>query len=177
MKFNPTLLEGVYEVDLFNATDDRGTFVKSFHADTFEAEGLNSEFRESFYSTNQAGVIRGMHFQLPPDDHAKLVYATQGRILDVVLDLRKESGTYGQAVGIEISGDNHKAVYMPSGVAHGFCCLTEATMIYLTSTVHSPQNDAGLRWDSFDFDWPESTPIMSTRDQEFPGINEFQSPF
>lgn len=176
--FRETNIPGVFEVEMFHAGDDRGMFVKPYHKDTLEAKGLVSEFRESFYSTNRKGVIRGMHFQYPPHDHAKIVYCTSGRLLDVILDLRKGSPTYGQWAEIELSGDNYTAAYIPTGMAHGFCVLEDnTTMIYLTSTVHSPQSDAGIHTDSFGFDWPEENPTRSARDQEFPGWDAFETPF
>lgn len=176
--FSATNIPGVFEIDLFHAGDDRGMFVKPYHKNTLEAQGLVSEFRESFYSTNKKGVIRGMHFQHPPHDHAKIVYCTSGRLLDVILDLRAGSPTYGQCASIELSADNYKAAYMPVGVAHGFCVLEDhTTMIYLTSTVHAPQSDAGIRFDSFGFDWPEQSPTLSARDLEFPGLNAIETPF
>ena len=177
MKFRELEITGLFEIELFHAEDQRGSFTKSFHGPAFKEQGLQEVFRESFYSTNHKGVIRGMHFQNPPHDHDKLVYCTAGRILDVVLDLRKNSGSYGKFVTIEISSENHKAVYIPKGLAHGFCCLTEATMIYLTSTVHNSKSDNGVRWDSFGMQWPEESPIMSERDQRFQTFHELISPF
>lgn len=177
MEFRELHIQGVFEVDLFHASDHRGSFTKTFHRDRFSESGLEADFAESFFSVNRKGVIRGMHFQTPPHHHAKLVYATSGRILDVVLDLRKDSPTFGQSASVEISLENHRGVYMPKGVAHGFCCLTDATMVYLTSTVHNPESDSGVRWDSFGFDWPEINPIMSERDRNFPLFTEINSPF
>ena len=142
-----------------------------------ESFGLEGSFDESFFSVNHKGVIRGMHFQSPPDDHAKLVYASSGRILDVYLDLRTSSETYGRFGSTEISLQNHTAVYMPPGIAHGFCCLTEATMVYLTSTVQSKLSERGIRWDSFGMKWPVTSPIISDRDRSFEGFGTFKSPF
>ena len=138
---------------------------------------LKRRLVECFFSINKKDVIRGMHFQLPPDDHSKLVYATQGRILDIILDIRKGSPTYGMFASIEISSDNNKAIYMPKGVAHGFCCLTDATMVYLTSTMHSPSSDSGIKWDSFGMSWPVTDPIISERDQSFNSFSDINSPF
>lgn len=177
MKFNETEIPGVYGIEFFHAGDDRGSFTKTFHSEEFEMYGLESRFRESFFSVNKKNVIRGMHFQKPPHDHAKLVYCTSGRILDVILDLRKNSHTFGKCVAVEISADNHTGVYMPKGVAHGFCCLTDATMIYLTSTVHNPEADSGVLYNSFGFDWPVKHPVMSVRDGKFPSFEELKSPF
>ena len=178
MKFLETNISGVFEIDLFHMLDDRGSFVKTFHKKSFEDQGLESSFDESFYSVNKKGVVRGMHFQLPPDDHAKIVYCTSGSLIDVILDIRKDSPTYGQFAEIKLSGDNFKAAYLPKGVAHGFAVLEDNTcMIYLTSTMHSPQNDAGIRWDSFGYQWPFDKPLNSERDQLFPSFSEFNSPF
>ncbi|MGD1844430.1 MAG: dTDP-4-dehydrorhamnose 3,5-epimerase [Salibacteraceae bacterium] len=178
MKFHSTALEGVFAVDLFHASDDRGTFVKTFHRDTFTQRGLQGRFDESYYSTNHAGVIRGMHFQLPPHEHEKIVYCTSGKLHDVLLDIRKDSPTYGQTTTVELSGDNYRAVYIPQGIAHGFVVLEDNTcMVYLTATMYHPDSDTGIRWDSFDYDWPAENPIVSARDQSFLGLSEFKSPF
>lgn len=176
--FKELNIPGVFEIDMFHAGDDRGMFVKPYHKNTLNEQGLVSEFRESFYSTNKKGVIRGMHFQHPPHDHAKIVYCTHGRLLDVILDIRVGSPTYGKATCIELSSDNFKAAYLPTGVAHGFCVLEDdTTMIYLTSTVHSSTADDGLLFNSFDFEWPISNGIHSERDLEFKPLAEFDSPF
>ena len=177
MKFKETEIQGLFEIELFHAKDERGSFTKTFHKSTFDKQGLDSSFDESFFSTNNRGVIRGMHFQNPPYDHSKIVYSASGRIMDVILDIRSASPSYGRYVQIEISSDNHKGIYMPKGVAHGFCCLTEATMIYLTSTEYNAEHESGIKWNSFGFDWPVDSPIISERDQEFVSLSEFKSPF
>lgn len=176
--FTETDIKGVYEIDFFNMQDDRGSFVKTFHENTLKSYGLETHFAESFYSTNQKNVIRGMHFQYPPDDHAKIVYCSSGRLIDVILDLRKASPTFGKFTTVELSGDNFKGVYLPQGTAHGFATLEDNTcMVYLTSTVHSPKNDGGILFDSFGFNWPIENPINSERDLTFPTLDNFESPF
>ncbi len=167
----------MFEIDFFHATDQRGSFTKTYQKTVLEKHGLVSDFEESFFSINKKGVIRGMHFQYPPMDHAKLVYTSSGRILDVILDLRTASPTYGKHTQIEISEGNHKGVYMPKGVAHGFCCLSDSTMIYLTSTEYNAKSESGVRWDSFGMEWPEKSPVLSERDMIFDTFNVFQSPF
>lgn len=177
-EFTETILPGVFEINLFHATDRRGTFVKPYHKDTLETHGLVSEFRESFYSTNKKGVIRGMHFQYPPHEHAKIVYCTSGKLIDVILDLRKGSPTFGKWAHVELSGDNYKAVYLPVGVAHGFCALEDnTTMVYLTSTVHTPVSDAGVLYNSFEYPWPVENPVLSERDLAFPALANLNTPF
>ncbi len=124
--------------------DARGSFVKTFHAGQFRELGLDFEPREEFFSTSAKGVLRGMHFQLPPAAHAKLVYCIAGSVLDVVLDLRKNSPAFGRNCARELSAANHEMLFIPAGFAHGFLALDDgATMIYQTSTVHSPVHDSG----------------------------------
>jgi len=171
-------IPGVFEIEMFHAGDERGMFVKPYHKATLDEHGLVSQFKESFYSTNKRGVIRGMHFQRPPQDHAKIVYCTSGKLLDVILDIRLGSPTYGKCVTVELSGDNYKAAYLPIGVAHGFCVLEDnTTMVYLTSTMHSPSCDDGLRFDSFGFDWPIKDGTHSERDLAFDLLDNFNTPF
>lgn len=176
--FIETSIPGVYEIEFFHMKDDRGAFVKTFHQGSLAAEGLETDFAESFYSVNNKDVVRGMHFQYPPDDHAKIVYCTNGSLTDVILDIRKDSPTYGQWTTLELSGDNYRGVYLPKGTAHGFCVNEDHTcMVYLTSTVHSPKNDGGILFDSFGYEWPVKYPINSERDLNFPKFEEFESPF
>ena len=171
-------LPGCFELQANKLVDDRGAFVKTFHAPTFRALGLNTEFIEEYYSISDKNVVRGMHFQRPPDDHVKLVYCTSGLVMDVVIDLRKGSPTYGQHVVFELSSDKANMVYIPKGMAHGFCVLSDqATMVYNLSTVYSPECDSGVRWDTAGIDWPVITPIISSRDQDSFSLDEFDSPF
>ncbi|WP_040726089.1 dTDP-4-dehydrorhamnose 3,5-epimerase [Thiomicrorhabdus sp. Kp2] len=174
MEIKETNLDGVFEIENKVFEDIRGKFVKTFHEDVFQSHGLERDFKESFYSTSKKGVLRGMHFQLPPHDHAKLVYVADGEILDVVVDIRKESPTFGQHFSTRLSSENAKSLYMGKGYAHGFLTLTDsATVIYLTTTLHQPDYDSGIRWDSFGFEWPSFTEdlIISNRDQSFSRLN------
>ncbi|MBE0471746.1 MAG: dTDP-4-dehydrorhamnose 3,5-epimerase [Methyloprofundus sp.] len=174
MKVIPTPLDGVFEIENRVFQDHRGMFVKNFHEGVFKEAGLETEFKESFYSTSTKGVLRGMHFQLPPHDHAKLVYVTSGKILDVAVDIRKGSPTFGQYFSTKLSTDNSKSLYMAKGFAHGFLTLSaSATVVYMTTTVHTPESDAGIRWDSFGFDWLVENPIMSDRDKNFSLLEGF----
>lgn len=178
MKFLKTELRGVYVIEPRVFQDDRGLFIKIFHEQTFKESGLSCDFKEVFYSTSMKDVIRGMHFQIPPQDHAKLVYVVSGKIFDVVLDIRKNSPTFGKCLSVELSDDNKKSIYIPSGFAHGFCVLSdEATVIYMQTTMHSPEHDSGIRWDSFGMEWGIKNPILSQRDKNFPELKKFDSPF
>jgi dTDP-4-dehydrorhamnose 3,5-epimerase len=158
--------------------DDRGDFVKTYHENIFAELGLTLPIREEYYSVSRRDVIRGMHFQLPPADHAKLVYCLHGRVRDVILDLRRHAPTYGQSAACELSADNRCILVLPPGFAHGFLALeNDSVLVYKTSTVHSPAHDAGIRWDSFGFNWEVSAPIVSARDAAFPPFADFLSPF
>lgn len=174
MKIISTDLSGVFEIENRVFTDHRGLFLKTFHETTFREAGLAAEFKESFYSISTKGVLRGMHFQLPPHDHEKLVYVSYGEILDVVVDIRPKSPTFGDFFSTILSSENHKSLYIAKGFAHGFLTLSKiATVMYSTSTVHSPDHDSGIRWNSFGFNWKEVDPIMSERDRNFFGLELF----
>lgn len=173
-----TKIRGVFVIKTEGFEDARGSFVKTFHEDTFKEYGISIDFKESFYSISKKDVIRGMHFHLPPKDHAKLVYVSSGAIIDVVLDLRKLSPTYGMYDTIELSAKNHDMVYIPTGCAHGFLSLVDDTcMVYLQSGVYSKECDTGIAFNSFGMEWPVQHPILSKRDQEFEALNDFNSPF
>lgn len=178
MELIPTPLEGCYQVRPFFAQDERGTFVKTFHAEHFAALGLPIEWREEYYSISRKGVIRGMHFQTPPHDHEKLVYCMQGQVLDVVVDLRKGSTTHGRHIAVELDAACGQGLMIPKGMAHGFLALTEdVLMAYKVTSVYAPENDAGIRWDSFGLDWGIDQPIVSARDRGHPAFADFDSPF
>src|SRR3990167_8516325 len=157
-----TKFSGVYVIEPKDFQDERGVFVKIFHQDIFLQNKLDHRFVESYYSVSKKNVIRGMHFQTPPADHTKLVYVTHGRILDVILDIRAGSTTYGQSISVELSSENHKIMYISSGFAHGFASLVDDSAVtYLQTTMHSPEYDHGIHVQSFGMDWGVAHPIMS----------------
>jgi dTDP-4-dehydrorhamnose 3,5-epimerase len=177
MSFEEQIIKGVYVINNFVAKDQRGIFVKTFHEDLFSSIGFTGKFSESYYSQSYKDVIRGMHFQLPPHDHEKLVYVIDGSILDVILDLRKESETYGQYVSIVLNAFE-KSVFIPKGCAHGFLTLSKtATVVYNVTTVYNLNSDAGVLWNSFEFNWQVDNPIISSRDKCFLTLHEFKTPF
>lgn len=174
MNIEPTALEGVYVINNFVAQDERGTFVKTFNKHNFDNEGLNFEIRESYFSISQKDVIRGMHFQLPPSDHEKLVYVPVGSIIDVVVDLRKNSLSYKKFISVELSAANRKSIYIPKGLAHGFKSMEDNTItVYNVATEYDSNSDQGIKFDSFGFDWQTNTVIMSSRDKEFMTLDRF----
>lgn len=178
MKSFPTELEGVFILKPDIHQDVRGEFVKTYHKELFEACGILFQPKEEFFSVSRKNVLRGMHFQLPPAAHAKLVYCPVGRVLDVVLDLRKSSKTCGRCIMQELSAKNHEMLYIPVGCAHGFLSMEDnSMMVYQAGTVYSPAHDAGVLWNSFGFAWPVKSPILSERDQKFPALQIFHSPF
>jgi dTDP-4-dehydrorhamnose 3,5-epimerase/CDP-3, 6-dideoxy-D-glycero-D-glycero-4-hexulose-5-epimerase len=119
-----------------------------------------------------------MHFQIPPDEHAKLVYLISGRIIDVVLDIRKESETFGQFFYTELTSDKRQGLYIGNGLAHGFIALEDNSIVeYHTTSTHSATNETGILFNSFGFNWNLSDPILSERDMNFTTFKNFNSPF
>lgn len=178
MKVLKTNLEGLFLIQSNVFKDQRGIFVKTFHKEIFKENGLETDFRESFFSISKKNVIRGMHFQLPPDEHVKLVYCVYGKVLDVVVDIRNNSPTYGESFSVELTEDNGNILYIPKGFAHGFKSLMDnSVVVYMTTKEYSPENDTGIRWDSFGFNWQVDNPVLSERDKKFLPLLEFRSPF
>lgn len=176
--FEALPLAGAYLITLPEFWDDRGVFVKPFHKDMFSGVGIDFNLRESYYSFSKKDVIRGMHFQLPPYQHSKVVYCPQGAILDVIIDLRKESPTYGQYYAHELSAANHMAYFIPEGFAHGFKALADDAMTYyLVSSEYNKGADTGILYNSFGYNWGVENPIISDRDLSFKKLEEFESPF
>lgn len=169
-----TELEGVYIIENFFSEDVRGSFIKTYHESFFLENNLCTNFRESYFSISKKNVIRGMHFQLPPYDHEKLVYVVQGEVIDVILDLRKTSQTYGKAIQVTLSNLNYRSVYIPKGLAHGFKAKVDNTiMVYNVATTYNKEYDFGIRYDSFNFDWQTDAPVMSLRDQNLITFSQF----
>lgn len=175
MKIRKTEIEGVFIIENFNSSDDRGSFTKTYHNEFFEESGFCTNFKESYFSISKKNVIRGMHFQLPPYDHEKLVYVAKGEVVDVILDMRKKSDTFGKTISIVLNDNNHRSVYIPKGLAHGFKSMVDNTiMIYNVSTVYNNEADYGVRFDSIDFNWYMDIPIISNRDKSLTTFEEFK---
>lgn len=178
MQAQPTNIPGCHLLQMDARHDARGSFAKTFHAPKFAELGLRTDWREEYYSTSRRDVVRGLHFQTPPADHAKLVFCLVGAVLDVVVDLRRGSPAFGRAQAFTLSGENARGLYLPTGCAHGFVATSEeAGMYYKVTSVHSPHNDAGIAWDSIGFDWPVAAPILSDRDRHHPVLADYASPF
>ena len=171
-------LTGAKLITLPAPTDARGLFVKTFHDSTLHNSGIDFILKESYFSVSKRDVIRGMHFQTPPHQHSKIVFCPWGAILDVIVDLRKGSPTFGKHVAHELSAENHQAYFIPEGFAHGFKALTDDAMTYyLVSSEYCKEHDTGIRYDSIGLDWAVTEPIISARDLSFVKLEDFHSPF
>ncbi len=175
---SPLCIPGCYELQPRILVDTRGAFVKTFHAGWFSELGLTTYWAEQYYSISHQGVLRGLHFQIPPHAHAKLVYCTSGEVFDVALDLRLGSPAYGRHAVINLSADQGNMLYLPAGLAHGFYTLsTRAVLVYNVETIYALEQDCGIRWDTADIAWPNKQPCISDRDQGFTSLANFKSPF
>ena len=178
MELKKTLLEGCFEIKPITFLDQRGTFTKTFQKKEFKRLGLNSDWEEDYYSYSKKDVIRGMHLQLPPYDNYRLVYCLHGEVLDVSLDLRSSLPSFGKTHIFKLSSKKKNGLYIPKGIAHGFLSLTDNSLIsYKTSAIHSPEHDTGVAWNSFGFEWPVKSPIITERDKTLEELKNFNSPF
>ena len=161
-------------------SDDRGFFLESFKESDFVSNGINIKFVQDNISHSVLGVIRGLHFQKNPMAQAKLVTAIKGEIFDVVVDIRKDSPTYGKWISEILSDKDHKLLYVPEGFAHGFCVLSkEAYVYYKVSNEYSPEHECGIIWNDpkLNIDWPISKPIVSGDDVKLPLFENLDNDF
>ena len=161
-------------------SDDRGFFLESFKESDFVSNGINIKFVQDNISHSVLGVIRGLHFQKNPMAQAKLVTAIKGKIFDVVVDIRKDSPTYGKWISEILSDKDHKLLYVPEGFAHGFCVLSkEAYVYYKVSNEYSPEHERGIIWNDpkLNIDWPISKPIVSGDDAKLPLFENLDNDF
>jgi len=178
MKKIETAIAGCFELQPTVFKDERGRLVKTFHNEMFKISGLETDFKEEYYSISKKNVLRGLHFQLPPHDHVKCVTCISGKIFDVVVDLRKNSPTYKQYFSIELDADKGNMLYIPKGMAHGFYVISDnAIFLNRTTTVYEPSCDTGIKWDSCGIKWPNSKPILSEKDAQMIPLDDFESPF
>ena len=168
MKFYETELKGAYIIELEKFEDERGFFTRVWDKKIMQDQGLKSDLVQmSFSFSKKKGTLRGMHFQEEPFREVKIVKCIQGKIFDVVIDLRVESRTYKKWIGVELSADEQKMIYVPEGFAHGFQTLEENThVLYQMSNWFSPEHEKGIRWDDKDFNikWPITDLIISKKD-------------
>lgn len=178
MKIVPTSIDGCFEIFPRVMEDARGRFVKTYHRDLFAGHGLATNFAEQYYSVSHKGVLRGLHFQIPPHDHAKLVYCLTGKVLDAIVDLRVGSPTFGKFELLELGAAKTNMIYIAPGMAHGFYALEDNTIMqYHVTSVYAPSFDAGIRWNSAGIPWPDAAPVLSDRDAKLAPLADFVSPF
>ncbi len=167
MNVTPTRLPGVLLIEPRVFQDDRGAFFESWHKPRYEELGIRAGAQDNI-SVSRKGVLRGLHYQLP-HPQAKLVQVLHGVAFDVAVDIRPDSPTYRQWVGVELSAENRRQIYIPEGFAHGFCALTDHVILsYKCSEIYHASCDKGVAWNDPDLaiDWPISEPLLSPKDQQ-----------
>ncbi len=170
MKITPTAIAGVLVLEPKVFGDERGFFMESFNQKAFDdAVGAHVEFVQDNHSRSARGVLRGLHYQLPPHAQGKLVRVTQGQVFDVAVDMRRSSPTFGRWVGVELSAENHRQLWLPPGMAHGFLVTSpSADFLYKTTAYYAPQAEACVRWDdaTLAIGWPDvgEVPRVSAKD-------------
>lgn len=180
MKFTPLEIPGLVLIEPNVFKDSRGYFFESFNKHAFHNAGILDEFVQDNQSLSQKGVLRGLHFQLPPFAQSKLVRVIQGAVYDVAVDIRKNSPTYGKHVKVLLSENNKNMLFVPVGFAHGFITLEDNTLFsYKCGNVYHKQSESGLPWndDSLKIEWEFDQPILSEKDMHFQPFNTFESPF
>ena len=181
MQFSHLNLKGCYLIQLNPLTDERGYFLRTLDEKLFNDVGLNFKWVQENHSRSiNKGIIRGLHFQLPPFTETKLIRCLRGKILDVFVDLRKDSRTFGQWDSVELSEDNFRMVLIPRGFAHGYCTLTEESeMVYKVDNYYTPSHEFGLLWNDVELNinWPDKNPILSEKDKMNLTLKEFTTRF
>lgn len=159
--------------------DDRGYFFESYNDEVFKKINIIKNFKQDNQSFSKKGVVRGLHLQKPPFEQAKLVRVLSGRVLDVIVDIRNNSETYGQYLTVELSSKNNNMLYIPEGFAHGFVALEESIFSYKCSNIYNKESELGIN--PFDgtlkINWNVENPIVSEKDLKLPYFNDFISPF
>lgn len=174
MIFTKTKLEGAYIIDVEKREDERGFFARTFCANEFAEAGLEDKFVQANMSFNyKKGTLRGMHFQKAPYQEDKLVRCTKGALFDVIIDLRKDSPTFKQWIGVELTEENRRALFVPKGFAHGYITLEDNTEInYMVTQFYTPAADSGVRFDDpvFGIEWPVEITSVSEKDKNHPNF-------
>lgn len=180
MQIEKTALPGVFVLTPARFGDNRGFFSESWNRRTLENAGLElPDFVQDNHSLSaKKGTLRGLHYQAPPHAQGKLVRCGRGRLFDVAVDVRRGSATYGQWVGVELSFENGKQLWVPAGFLHGFVTLEDDTEVVYKCTDHYDKaSDGGVRWDSVGVDWGVDAPILSEKDTVAPAFADWESPF
>ncbi len=182
MNITETNIDGLVIIEPKVFGDARGYFMETFQKNTFNSNVTETEFIQDNESKSSKGVLRGLHFQLPPYQQAKLVRVIEGEVLDVAVDLRKDSKTYGQHYSILLSGENKKQFFVPRGFAHGFVVLSETAIFsYKVDNLYAPTHDSGILWndETLNIDWNIDSALiqLSEKDKNLSSFKDFNSPF
>jgi dTDP-4-dehydrorhamnose 3,5-epimerase len=180
MKMISTPLPGLLVLDPTLYTDERGSFLETYSARILQANGLEGNFVQDNQSISKQGVIRALHFQKPPFAQGKLVRVARGKALDVAVDIRKKSPTYGQHFSIELTAENNLQLWIPAGFAHGFQSLEDDTIFcYKCTNFYDKNSEGGIIWNDPDLRiaWPLAEQVVAAKDQTFPPFAELDSPF
>ncbi|MCW5680709.1 MAG: dTDP-4-dehydrorhamnose 3,5-epimerase [Xanthobacteraceae bacterium] len=174
MRFVPAIIAGVFIVETDVSEDMRGSFARAFCEREFSAAGLNTNWPQHNFSRNtKRGTMRGLHYQVPPHGEIKLIRCASGAIFDVLVDVRENSPTFGKWEGFELSAANHRALYVPDGIAHGFQTLEDdSTVLYLMSAFYVPASARGIAWNDpeLNIPWPVANPVISDADRSHPSL-------
>ena len=178
MKFSSTPINGLYIIELNPFNDLRGQLIKPFNSFQYKQGAptdINVDIKEVWFTKSNLNVIRAMHLQVGELACEKIVSVIRGKVMDVILDIREDSPTYGSVFSIELSEDFPKSVYIPIGCAHGYKVLQdESVVMYLSTQDHSGKDDIGIRYDSFGYDWQLENPIISEKDANLPVFGEYK---
>ena len=178
MKFNKTNIEGLLVLEPTVHKDDRGHFLELFNAKLFRDHGIDVEFVQDNLSLSKKGVIRGMHFQEAPYEQGKLVSVASGKVLDVVVDMRRDSTTFRKTYSIELSEEKNNMLWIPPGFAHGFEALTEdVVFVYKVTEYYNQSSEKGIRFNDpeLKINWTTADPIVSKKDMTLPSLKEYLS--
>ena len=175
MKLYPTTIDGCFLIKSDSHFDLRGNFTKVYSESIFNKNGINVKFNECFYSKSSKDTLRGMHFQEGPYGVGKLIYCVEGEILDVFLDIRIKSKTFGLFESISLSDDSGNALFLPDGIAHGFLTKSSSSIVcYMQTGEYIKSADSGILWNSFGMNWDCADPILSDRDKSFIKLSEYK---
>ncbi len=180
MKATKTGFDGLYVIESKVFEDSRGYFFEGFNRELLHSQGLDISVAQTNISESQNGVVRGLHFQNPPYEQGKLIRVLKGGVLDIVVDIRKESKTFGKYYAIELTEHNKKALWVPPGFAHGFKTLVDQTLFYYDCTqVYNHGSEGSIRWNDSDLaiDWKIDNPIISDKDEKAPLFKDLNSQF
>lgn len=176
MEFKKLALSGLVEITPRIFHDERGLFFETFNNKVFKENGLNVDFLQDNQSFSKKGVVRGLHFQNAPYAQGKLVRVISGMVLDVVVDIRKDSATYGQHLKVVLDASRNNMLYVPEGFAHGFTALEDTVFVYKCTNIYNKEAESGILWNDpvLNIDWEMEEPIVSEKDQYLPLFTDLQ---